>query len=101
MLLGHTGQVMGLEFARQGGWLVSGGWDFTLRRWAIERSAMPAQVADFQAMASNLAASADGTRFAATYSDHSVRIWNAETGELEKQLNSRTGFPFAVAFSPD
>ena len=48
-----------------------------------------------------IAYSHDGRRIATAGSDATVRIWNAETGELVYTLAGHTGEVAAVVFSPD
>ena len=45
--------------------------------------------------------SPDGTRVVSGSYDHSVRIWNAITGEIERVLEGHQDHVISVAFSPD
>jgi WD40 repeat protein len=48
-----------------------------------------------------IAYSADGQRLATTYFDGNVKIWNASTGLLERNITGHTGQVDGAAFSPD
>jgi len=45
--------------------------------------------------------SPDGTRIATASDDHTVRLWNAVTGEPLGILTGSTDWVFTAAFSPD
>ena len=49
----------------------------------------------------SLVYSADGQRLASTYHDGSIKIWNASTGLLERNLTGHTGPVKGAVFSPD
>lgn len=49
----------------------------------------------------SIAYSADGQRLATTYFDGKVKIWNASTGLLERNITGHTGQVDGAAFSPD
>ncbi len=50
---------------------------------------------------SRIAVSADGSRIAGAMGDRSVRLWDAETGQLLRVLRGHTDLVMDVAFSPD
>jgi WD40 repeat protein len=53
------------------------------------------------AVVSAVAISADGRRLAAVGDDHSVRLWDRESGQLLYRLAGHTDWVRAVAFSPN
>ncbi|KAI0026732.1 quinon protein alcohol dehydrogenase-like superfamily, partial [Vararia minispora EC-137] len=48
-----------------------------------------------------VAFSPDGTRVVSSSDDHSVRIWDASTGQQVQMLGGHTSWVMSVAFSPD
>jgi WD40 repeat protein len=50
---------------------------------------------------SRTAVSADGRRLAGAMGDRTVRVWDAQTGELRKVLRGHSDLVMDVAFSPD
>ena len=48
-----------------------------------------------------VAFSPDGQRIASAGLDQSVRIWNADSGDLTEMLTGHTERVYSIAFSPD
>jgi hypothetical protein len=49
----------------------------------------------------SVAFSPDGKRLASASRDHTVKVWDAQTGQLTRTLFGHTSEVFSVAFSPD
>ena len=49
----------------------------------------------------SIAYSTDGKHIAAGYNDSIIRIWNIQTGEMEKELKGHNDVVWSVAYSPD
>jgi WD40 repeat protein/serine/threonine protein kinase len=116
VLEGHTSHIMGVAFSPNGQRLAVGGWvgsgggfafgvgargvGPTVRVWDVQTSKEvltmkhPLGVAD-------VAWSADGKRLASAGGDNTVRIWEAESGQLLHTLRGHTVAVSGVAFSPD
>ena len=49
----------------------------------------------------SVAFSPNGERVASGSSDHTVRIWDAATGQLQRELKGHSNIVWSVAFSPN
>jgi len=103
-LEGHRASVTGLAFSPDGRTLVSVSLDGFIIIWDVEtRTERTRIIRDSEEpLTWDVTFHPDGSRFATAHqSGRGVIIWNAETGELEKEIY-RGGFPvFAVDWSPD
>ncbi len=69
---------------------------------AVVKKVTTAKIVDTPASTTSVAFSPDGHRFAAASADHTVRLWDADTGHLiGDPLTGHTDTVFKVAFSPD
>lgn len=104
---GHTGYVMGLVLAS--GWLVSGAYDGKLIWRSPETGEETRRVEAHSRWIRNLRASPDGGLFASVADDMVCRLWNAQSGELVRELAGHDPvtphhFPsmlYDCEFSPD
>ncbi len=109
MLRGHTGTVAALAFSRDGRRLVSASYDVlpyqgdgTVRFWeAAPRATLPV-LAGHTSYVYPVAYSPEGRWIASSSWDHTVRLWDAATGEVcAMLLHPNAGIVRALAFSPD
>src|SRR5262249_31087618 len=99
-LKGHAGLIQTLRFSNDGKWLVSGGADRTVRAWDLEIAGGAVQPLESQNFASAACFSPDGLLIAVA-SGRAVRLWDATTGRLVRELSAGDGTPVeSVAFSP-
>jgi hypothetical protein len=59
------------------------------------------KIIDTDAPLNSAAISPDGHRLASASADHTVRLWDADTGQPLQTLTGHTNVVFGVAFSPD
>jgi WD40 repeat protein len=80
VLLGHSAQVRGLAFSRDGRWLASGSFDKTIRLWDLSRPSEPQVLRGHTSYVEEVAFSSDGKRAVTGSDDGTVRLWDTATG---------------------
>ncbi|MFD3373947.1 MULTISPECIES: helix-turn-helix domain-containing protein [unclassified Streptomyces] len=99
-LTGHTAQVTSMAFSPDGHTLATAGNDQTLRFWDTASGHSHGSSARYTG--SSMAFSPDGRTLAtASSNNHTVRLWNADTGGRLTTLSGHTGTVLSVTFSPD
>jgi RNA polymerase sigma factor (sigma-70 family) len=102
---GHTGQITGLAFTRDGKQLISCANDATVRLWDVGTGAEVRQFRGHTEAVGALALAPDGKTLATASQDDTVRLWDVATGaELRSLVHSpgvlaRVAGVQAVAFS--
>jgi WD40 repeat protein/serine/threonine protein kinase/DNA-binding XRE family transcriptional regulator len=103
-LRGHTRDLVGLTFSRDGTRLATIGEDRTVRIWETatgkELLTLPISLTMTGAAYRILSFSPDGTKLAAGGS-HLAKVWDAVSGQELLALSGHTDEVLAVAFSPD
>ncbi len=100
VLRGHTGRVWGAVFTATGD-LVSASDDDTLRVWDID-SARNGVLRGHGLYVYDVAFNSEGTVVASAAWDHTVRLWDARTGQqLGGPLVHESQIVTSVTFSPD
>jgi WD40 repeat protein/transcriptional regulator with XRE-family HTH domain len=97
---GHTGGALSVAVAGNGKLFASGDATGRLRVWNADNDELLTDVAGHPEGIWGLAFDAAGSRLASV-SDSSVRIWGAESGQLQPPLEGHHGANFSVAISSD
>ncbi|XZE56897.1 hypothetical protein SH139x_003948 [Planctomycetaceae bacterium SH139] len=94
---GHTGMVNDLEYSPDGRYIISGGFDNTVRIWDAESGKLLRTLSSFDSAILDVAFDASGALIAAA-SGNSVRIFDTKTGAEVNRLRGRYG---AVVFGAE
>jgi WD40 repeat protein len=88
-LKGHTGPVMSVAFSRDGGRIVTGSWDATVRVWDAETGKSLLTLKDPTSMngAGTVAFSPDGRRILAGSGD-ADRVWFSNAADAARAFQS-------------
>jgi WD40 repeat protein/tRNA A-37 threonylcarbamoyl transferase component Bud32 len=101
--------IWAITFSPDGRRLATASSDGTIQVWAWD----PARLTEMQEPVLTLTAAAvagkgervafgaDSLRLAAGGEEHTIKVWDARTGEVQQTLRGHTGDVWAVAFSPD
>lgn len=97
-----TGAVSTMVFSPDSRTLASGHYDGTIRLWNVEDGSL-ALLIESEGAIQSLAFSPDGALLAsgASYSDNSVRLWQANSGELLRTLTGHTHAVDHLLFAPN
>jgi glucose repression regulatory protein TUP1 len=105
VFVGHTDNIICLDFSRDGRFIVSGSVDTTARIWDTESDNVlvlsPTVPPGVYANVYSVAISPDMKLVAAGCWDGIVRIWDVDTGHLVEQLEGHTESVWSVAFTSD
>jgi WD40 repeat protein len=102
VLEGHTDGCNTVAFSPDGGRLVSGSDDCTIRLWNVQTGAMLQIMSNHKDIIFSAAYSHDGKLFASGSRDHSVRIWDAASGlQVGTAYTGHSQPVLCVSFSAD
>ncbi len=97
----HDEAVQAVAHMPDGGHIVSGSSDGTLRIWDVRTGASRRTIAGVRLGAYAVAVSPDGTRIAAGCKDGVVREFRSRDGLIIRQLEGHRGYIRAAAYTPD
>jgi WD40 repeat protein len=98
-LQGHRGGVWSVAAGADGKYMVSGG-DDTVKVWDLPGPGLFTRKADVN-QGSSVAISPDGKRIVSGSSDRTVKLWDADTGQVLLTLTGHTSAVTSVPLSPD
>jgi WD40 repeat protein len=98
--VGHTQQVMNVQFARGGSRVVSAGFDRTVRVWETDTGNQVHCFTDHTDYICGLAVSPDGERVLSGSHDRSARLWDLVTGASLGKIPASLPATDAVDFAP-
>ena len=101
VLKGHTAPVFCVAYSPDGGTLVSGSGDTTVRLWDVESSRELRVLRGHSDRVASVNFSPNGSRIASCSFDKTIRVWDAQTGQLLRVLLGHSGPVSSVSFSPD
>lgn len=88
-LAGHEGPVSSLAFAPNGGALVSGSWDHTVRIWSIFTRTQTSEPLQLQADVVCVAYRPDSNQIAVSTLDGQLAFWSVSGANQENAVNGR------------
>ncbi len=97
----HDDWVRCLSFTPDGGKLVSGSFDKTIKLWQLETGTTIHTLVDHLKGVFALAVSPDGKLLASGSWDDTIKLWNLATGSLIQNLTQHQASVRSLAISPD
>nr|OQO31585.1 Periodic tryptophan protein 2 [Rachicladosporium sp. CCFEE 5018] len=88
-LSGHEGPISSLSFAPNGGTLISGSWDRTVRLWSIFQRTQTSEPLQLQADVLAVVVRPDSKQIAVSTLDGQLTFWSLSSGSQESGLDGR------------
>ncbi|RYP77557.1 hypothetical protein DL770_007058 [Monosporascus sp. CRB-9-2] len=100
-LEGHGGRVTSVAFSPDGGRIVSGSDDYTVKIWDAKSGKEVRTIKGHGSKVTSVAFSPDGSRIASGSVDNTVKIWDTKSGKEVRTLKGHGNSVTLVTFSPD
>lgn len=94
----HSDTVFGLEFSRDGKWLVSGAADKFVKVHEVETGKLVRSFEGHTHHVLGVSFKADTNRIASAGADNAIKIWNVETGEQHRTIQNYTKQVTSIRF---
>jgi len=99
VLSGHTFSVLSVAYSPDGVFLVSGGFDDTIKLWDMQTGGVVKTFYGHTDCVISVSVSADCTRIASGSRDYTIRLWNIQTGKYYCIINQEDSVNH-ISFSP-
>ena len=86
----HSDTVFGIEFSRDGKFLVSGAADKFVKQFEVESHKLVRAYEGHTHHVLGVSFKGDGSRIASAGADNAIKIWNVETGEQHRTIQNYT-----------
>ena len=100
-LRAHDGTVFIATFSPDGGRIITGGSDKTIKVWDSASGQVLKTLRGHESSIDALAASPDGKRIVSGSEDNTIKLWDAQSGVEVMTLHGHQYWVSCVAFSPD
>jgi WD40 repeat protein len=84
----HSDTVFGIEFSRDGNYIVSGAADKFVKQFEVETGKLIRAYEGHTNQVLGVSWKADGSRIASAGADNVIKIWNVETGEQHRTIQN-------------
>ncbi|MDB5347239.1 MAG: domain, G-beta repeat [Schlesneria sp.] len=84
----HSDTVFGIEFSRDGKYLVSGAADKFVKQFEVETGKLVRSYEGHTHHVLGVSWKGDGSRIASAGADNAIKIWNVETGEQHRTIQN-------------
>lgn len=84
----HSDTVFGIEFSRDGKYLVSGAADKFVKQFEVESGKLVRSYEGHTHHVLGVSWKGDGSRIASAGADNAIKIWNVETGEQHRTIQN-------------
>lgn len=99
---GHEeGYVADLAVSPDGTWVVTVGFDRTIRRWSVPDGTLLATLTAHTGSVDSVAVHPDGDRLASGSDDRSIFVWDVETESVVDRLTAHADRVVSLAYSDD
>jgi WD40 repeat protein len=100
-LEGHSASVRSVSISPDGGTIVSGSCDNTIKIWNMGSGELRRTLEGHSGWVQSVSISPDGGTIVSGSSDETIKIWDMGSGELRRTLKGHSGTVYSVSISPD
>ena len=94
----HSDTVFGIEFSRDGKFIVSGAADKFVKQFEVETGKLVRAYEGHTHHVLGVSIKGDGSRIASAGADNAIKIWNVETGEQHRTIQNYSKQVTAIHF---